>query len=111
MRIFIYFLIAIIIGVALYFIIKGSFTKQSKIIVGVLIVILPITIGIYTAVQDNHNKRDIDLIAAFMRGETIECGDIDIKSDKFNFANPTLSFIGKKDTEFYGKIISIKQCY
>ncbi|RDU57452.1 hypothetical protein [Helicobacter sp. MIT 99-5507] len=111
MKIFIYFLVAIIIGVALYFIIKDNFTKRNKVIVSILIVILLITIGIYTTIQDNNNKKDIELISAFMRGETIKCGDIDINSDKFNFTNPTLSFIGKKDTEFYGKIIFIKQCY
>ena len=111
MKIFIYFLFAIIIGVALYFVIKGNFTKQNKIIMSVLVAILLVVIGIYTSLQDNRNKKDMDLIAAFNRGEAIKCGDIEIKNDKFNFTNPTLSFIGKKDSEFYGKIISIKQCY
>lgn len=111
MRIFIYCFIAFIAGIAIYFIIRGSLTKQKKIIIGILIALLFITIGIYIAIQDSHNKRDIDLIASFMRGEVLKCGDIDVRNDKFNFTNPTLSFIGKKDTEFYGKIISIKQCY
>lgn len=104
-------MIAIILGIALYFIIRGSFTKQNKIIIGILVVILFLIISIYTAIQDNNNQKDIDLISSFMRGEAIKCGDIEVKNDKFNFTNPTLSFIGKKDTEFYGKIISIKQCY
>ncbi len=111
MRIFIYFLIAFILGVIFYFIIRGGLTKQRKIIISILFFLLFIIIGVYTAIQDGNNKKDVDLIAMFVRGEVLKCGDIEVKNDKFNFSSPTLSFIGKKDTEFHGKIISIRQCY
>ncbi|RAX52048.1 hypothetical protein CCY99_07815 [Helicobacter sp. 16-1353] len=111
MKLFIIILIAILVGSTLYFLFKNKFNKRNRIILSILFIVILIIIGIYTFMQDGNNKKDADIIASFLRGESVECGDLTINQQNFTFINGTLSFVGKKDTKFFGKTIPIEQCY
>lgn len=111
MKLAIIIVAAIIIGSVAYFVLRGRFHKRNRIIVGVCAVILLGMIGIYTFIQDSHNKLDADIIAAFNRGESLQCGEISVNSENFNFIGGTLTFVGKKNSAFLGKIVPIKECY
>lgn len=110
MKIIIIALASIIIGLFLYFNVKGKLDRKKSIILAVLSVICIIVILIYTIILDKKNHTVADIIATFQRGEEIKCGDVIISSENFTFTNGTLSFTGKKNTPYHNKIIAIEDC-
>lgn len=111
MRLFIIILVSVLLGSILYFIFRGKFNIKNRIIISLFSIIIFIIIGIYTFMQDADNKKDADIIASFSRGEEIKCGDLIVSQKDFIFISGTLSFVGKKDTDSFGKIIQIDKCY
>lgn len=110
MKIVIIALLSIIIGLFLYFNVKGKLDKKKSIILGILSVFCIIIIFIYTNILDRKNHTVADIIAAFQRGESVKCGEIEISSETFTFTNGTLSFTGKINTKYHNKIIAIEDC-
>lgn len=110
MRLIIILLIALFIGILLYVSLKNKLNKKNAIILGVLFGIFGLFAGIYTHFLDAKNKSHIDIINAFERGVAINCDNINVSKEHFNFINGTLSFVGKKGGEFHNKVISIDKC-
>lgn len=111
MRFVIIVLMAIFIGTILYFVIRKRLNKLNMIIVGILFVIIIIVVGFYTFSQNQTGKKDADLIASFLRNENLQCGDIVVNKNNFNFISGTLSFVGKENTDFFRNVIPIEKCY
>ncbi|MDE6886739.1 MAG: hypothetical protein K2P17_06855 [Helicobacteraceae bacterium] len=110
MKIAIIILVAILVGLFLYFTFKNKVTKKNGIILGFIFIIILALIIIYTTLQDRNNKKQIDLIFSFNQGKELQCGDLIVQNKNFNFISGTLSFVGKKKTKFEDKIIPIEEC-
>lgn len=110
MKIALIVLVSIIVGLFLYFNLRGKLNKKNSILLGVLGAICVILAIIYTNLLDKKNRADAEIIATFNRGEGVKCGEIVIDSENFTFTNGTLSFMGKAKTKYSGVIISIEDC-
>ena len=110
MKILLIALISIIIGLFLYFNVRGKLDKKRWAILGALCVVCVIVALIYTLLLDKKNRIDAEIIAAFKRGEVIQCGEIAVNSEDFTFTNGTLSFMGKVGSKHQHKNIDLKEC-
>ena len=110
MKILISILFTLLLGMIIYSILNRNFNKKQKLLSLILGVLTLILIGIYTIKTNENNKFDFEIIAAYNRGENIKCDGIEINNKEFNLSSGTLSFLGKKDTKYYGKVISIDKC-
>ena len=110
MKILLIALISIIIGLFLYFNVRGKLDKKKGLILGALCAVCVIIALIYTLVLDKKNHIVAEIIAAFQRGETIQCGEIAVNSADFTFTNGTLSFMGKVGSKYERTIIAIEEC-
>lgn len=110
MRILLIALISVIIGLFLYFNLRGKLDKKNGVILCVLCAVCVITVLIYTFLLDKKNRIDAEIIATFSRGETIKCGEITVTNEDFTFTNGTLSFTGKVGSKYERTIIAIEEC-
>lgn len=110
MKLLIIALFSVIIGLFLYFNVRGKLDKKKGAILGILCVVCAILALIYTILLDSKNRADAEIIAAFNRGEMIRCGEFEVNNADFTFTNGTLSFTGKINTKHHNKIISIEDC-
>lgn len=110
MKITLIALISIIIGLFLYFNLRGKLDKKKGVILGVLCAVCVVIVLIYTLLLDKKNRVDAEIIAAFHRGETIQCGEIAVSNADFTFTNGTLSFTGKVGSKHQHTIIAIEEC-
>lgn len=110
MKISLIVLISIIIGLFLYFNFRGSWSKKRVVILGILCALCVVIALIYTLLFDKKNRADAEIIAAFHRGETLQCGEVSVNSADFTFTNGTLSFTGKVGSQYHHKIIAIEDC-
>jgi hypothetical protein len=46
----------------------------------------------------------------FQQNGTIKCSGVDVNSSIFSLSIGTYTFIGKKETPFYGQMISVSSC-
>ena len=110
MKLLISILFALLLGIFVYAALNRSFNKKQKLVSIILSILLVVLISIYTIVQNKSNRVDFEIIAAYNRGEVLECEGIEVSNKEFTLSNGTLSFLGKKDSKHYGKIISISKC-
>lgn len=110
MKITLIALISIIVGLFLYFNLRGKLDKKKGVILGVLCAVCVVIVLIYTLLLDKKNRVDAEIIAAFHRGEVIQCGEIAVSNADFTFTNGTLSFTGKVGSKHQHTIIAIEEC-
>lgn len=105
-------LILLITTLLLFFILKdfGMVTRRQKILGAVVLLALAGGIGIYSYQKSQSDKQNFLLQMAFLRGETLQCGDQEVSAKTFNLVSGTLSLIGKKNTEFHNLIFSLANC-
>ncbi len=110
MKIALIALVSIIIGLFLYFNLRGKLDKKNGAILGALCAVCVVIALIYTFLLDKKNRADAEIIASFHRGEAILCGEISVNNADFTFTNGTLSFTGKVGSQYQHKIIAIEDC-
>lgn len=110
MKISLIVLVSIIIGLFLYFNFQRQWSKKRVVILGILCALCVVIALIYTLLFDKKNRADAEIIAAFHRGETLQCGEVSVNSADFTFTNGTLSFTGKVGSQYQHKIIAIEDC-
>lgn len=102
-------IISMIVGLIVYSIFS-TFSKKRLILIGIFSAVLIILIITYTHFQNKEGKKEADLIAVFLRGETLICNDIMINKNDFELNYGTLSFIGKRGSPHFNSIFLLKDC-
>lgn len=102
-----------IIVVGLFFFALHYFTeltnrqKASISVALFLVIFLAIAFNRYS---DAKSQRVLDAVMKFQQNGTIKCRGIDVNSTNFSLSVGTYTFIGKKDTPFFGQMISASTC-
>ncbi|MDY0116085.1 MAG: hypothetical protein RBR59_00735 [Sulfurimonadaceae bacterium] len=106
-----YILGLIITGV--FFLVLHYFTelnkKQKAIVTAIVAAMIAFGI-IFNAYSDAQNKQRVEVSTKFQQGHTITCDGVDVNSTNFTMSTGTFTFIGKRETPFYGQMISGTEC-
>lgn len=106
------FIVLALAFLLIFFVLKdfGVISKKQTLIVISILVILAIIIGIYSYFQSKSDKNDMILQLAFLQGKSLECDNVIVNKENFNFVSGTLSFIGKKNSAMNNMIIPLSGC-
>ncbi len=101
-------ILLLILFVVLHFFTEIS-TKQK---VGVVLVLGVLILGAYWYNLGNE-KRRLHLetvLLEFMHGKNISCSGMDINNSEFSYSSGTQTFIALKESNMYGRLISLDTC-
>ncbi len=97
----------------LLFVVLHFFTELTlKEKIGVFSVLGLLILGAYLYNQQSEDRR-IHLekvLLDFSHGKTISCKDMDVNNTQFAYSSGTQTFLGLKNSEMSGRIISLEQC-
>ncbi len=97
----------------LLFVVLHFFTEiplREKLIVSGLLA--AVILGAYLFNQSSE-KRRVHLegvLLNYTHGKTISCNNIDVNNSEFSYSSGTQTFLGKKESQMFGRIISLDQC-
>lgn len=102
-----------IILLLILFVVMHFFTemrlKQKLFATGILALFI---LGAYLYNYQSEERR-LHLAAVMLKfnsGENIRCNSLDVNNTEFSYSSGTQTFLGKKETKMYGRIISLDSC-
>jgi hypothetical protein len=107
---------AYIFGIALLillFVVMHFFTEISlrqKLVTTLISALL--ILGAYLFNQNSEQRRlhQQGVLLKFKHGQTIVCDGVDVNNSEFSYSSGTQTFLGKKESKTYGRIISLDLC-
>ena len=95
------------------FVVMHRFTElsiQQK--VGVTAVLAVLILGAFLFNKGNEARRLHleDVLIDFTQGKTIVCEGYEVHKSEFSYSSGTQTFLGKKESNSYGRIISLDLC-
>lgn len=102
-----------LIVVTLFFLSLHYFTeltKTQKITISLLtfaVIVAAITYNSYTGAQ---RESMMQTVTKFQQDKTVHCEGVDVNSTNFTLSIGTYTFIGKKDSPYYGQMVSASKC-
>jgi len=105
--------IAGLIVVALFFLALHYFTEltdKQKIVITLITTFLVLSAIAFNAYGNAKSQKMLEAVMKFQQNGTIKCNGIDVNSSNFSLSIGTYTFIGKKETPFYGQMISVSSC-
>ncbi len=102
-----------LIVVGLFFLVLNKFTELDKIQKATIAFIVFLVIsGAITYNSYNNQQRDemLNVVIKFKQDKTIKCNAIDVNQTNFTLSIGTYTFIGKKNTPYFGQMISASKC-
>lgn len=106
------YIIGLII-VALFFLSLHYFTELKR---TQKITISLITLGIilgaiaYNSYTSAQRETMMQVVTKFQQNKTVHCDSIDVNTTNFTLSIGTYTFIGKKDSPYYGQMVSASKC-
>jgi len=98
---------------ALFFLVLHYFTtldKRQKIITaGVAFGIIMAAVA-YNAYSNRAREQMLQAVLEYNRGETIICDSKEINATNYSLSIGTYTFIGKRETPYYGAMVSASRC-
>lgn len=69
-------------------------------------------LGAYLFNQESEKRRLHleEVLLEFRHGKSIVCDGIDVNNSEFSYSSGTQTFLAKKESEMYGRIISLDLC-
>ena len=93
---------------ALHYFTELTTTQKLKISAVVLILIsAAVFYNTYTQKKQAHM---LAVATAFEQGKSVECNGVEVSAKEYTLSIGTYTFIGKKNTQIYGKMISAQDC-
>jgi len=99
--------------VALFFVSLHYFTelsKSQKTITSLIVFALISAAIAYNSYTDAQTDEMMQVVTKFKQNKTVTCSGVDINASNFSLSVGTYTFIGKKDTPYYGQMISASEC-
>ncbi len=102
-----------IVLLILLFVVLHHFTEltlKQKAGVSVLLSLLILSAYLF---NQNSEERRIHLekvLLDFTHGKTIVCEASEVNNSEYSYSSGTQTFLGKKESESFGRIISLDQC-
>ncbi len=66
--------------------------------------------AVYSLNQEKSGEDNLHKILAFNEGKTLQCNEIEVDKEHFNFVSGTLTFISKDPNKREGLILELKDC-
>jgi preprotein translocase subunit YajC len=64
----------------------------------------------YNYIQNNQREAMLNVVISFKQGKNVTCHGDTINSKDYTISIGTYTFIGKKNTPNYGRMISVSEC-
>ncbi|MDX9814227.1 MAG: hypothetical protein WC144_05970 [Sulfurimonas sp.] len=85
-------------------------TQKQKLLTLLTLGVISIFASYYNYYSNTQRDRVLEVINSFNQGKSVTCDDIEITKENFTLSIGTYTFIGKKDGEFSGQMISASRC-
>lgn len=85
-------------------------SKQTKVVVALLLIVITVVASVYTWYQKQKDEQIRTNYAAFKMGKSIFCNGIEVNSSRFTYSEGTQTFIGKKGSDVYTTMLSLRHC-
>ena len=102
-----------IVLLILLFVVLHHFTELTlKEKIGVTVFLALFVLGAYLFNQSSESRRlHLETVLLdFTHGESIMCEGLDVNNSEFSYSSGTQTFLGKKESKMFGRIISLDQC-
>jgi hypothetical protein len=105
--IFAFIVIGLLITMLHYF---TELTKWEKMSVAAVLVFIVSSAIAYNSYSNAQTQKMLHAVTKFNQNKTIHCVDVDVNSTNFTLSIGTYTFIGKKNTPYFGQMVSASQC-
>ena len=102
-----------LIVVALFFLSLHYFTeltRSQKITISLLTLSVIIAAIAYNNYSAKEREAIMQTVTKFEQNKTVRCEGVDVNSTNFTLSTGTYTFIGKKDSPYYGQMVSASKC-
>ncbi|MCD6258193.1 MAG: hypothetical protein J7J31_01195 [Helicobacteraceae bacterium] len=102
-----------LIVVALFFLSLHYFTeltRSQKITISLLTLSIIVAAIAYNSYSAQQRESIMQTVTKFEQNKTVRCEGIDVNSTNFTLSTGTYTFIGKKDSPYYGQMVSASKC-
>ena len=99
--------------VAIFFAVLHYYTelsKSQKIGVTAIVTAVIMFAVAFNSYSDAQNQKLLAITTKFQQNKTVKCEGIDVNSTNFTLSVGTFTFIGKKETPYYGRMINASAC-
>lgn len=105
------FLILILLVLLVVVAKKDSMSKNTKIMIFVVVAVFSLIIYIYESLLDNNAQHNREIVNAYKQGKVLECGDYKVDKTNFLYVSGTQTFVPKNGvTTLEGIIIRVSTC-
>lgn len=97
----------------LFFLTLNYFTvlnKQQKYLVTAVVMLLVLLAIGFNKYNTAQQEKMMNAVLLYKQGKTINCEGLKVNIDNYTLSVGTYTFIGKKDTDNYAKMISASTC-
>ncbi|MDP2893732.1 MAG: hypothetical protein Q8N78_05125 [Sulfurimonas sp.] len=102
-----------VVVVALFFLALHYFTELSNRQKGIITaVVLSVVLSaiVFNGYSNDKSQKMLDVVMKFQQHNTITCNGVSVNDENYTLSIGTYTFIGKKETPFYGQMISASKC-
>ncbi len=97
-----------ILAVVLHFFTELNMKQKGGVVVALgLIILLAYLFNLSSEKRRVHLE---NVLLEYTHGKTIVCEEIEVNNTIYSYSSGTQTFLGKKGTSAYGRIISLDQC-
>ncbi|OHE04258.1 MAG: hypothetical protein A2329_06330 [Sulfurimonas sp. RIFOXYB2_FULL_37_5] len=105
--------IAGIVVVALFFLALHYFTEltnRQKAVITVIVLSVVLSAIAFNSYSNAKSQKMLDVVMKFNQHGTVVCNGVSVNDENYTLSIGTYTFIGKKETPFYGQMISASKC-
>ena len=84
--------------------------KKQKTITTIFLLVIIVSAIAYNKYSSLQRDTMLHVATAYEQGKTVECQGTKVNNKLYDLSTGTYTFIGKKDTPNYGKMISASSC-
>ncbi|PHS58289.1 MAG: hypothetical protein COB17_03450 [Sulfurimonas sp.] len=102
-----------LIIVAIFFIVLQYFTELTKIqkfIVSAVILSIILSAIAYNKNNTSNRENMLNVVTKYKQNKSVKCNGTEVNNTNYTLSIGTYTFIGKENTENYGKMISVSNC-